>query len=364
MNIFFEKLISEFYENLRSIEFDDYERKKISIIQAGQSFLSQCSNPNCIGTDGNTPLMSIANVDDSIDLIQEFVEAGADVNILNHFNGYALLNSAYNESQHVFNYLLPLTNPKLRKYSIEVMKNGWEVPEKARLEKQISLENFIRYAFKGDIGKMKQVLEDRDFLNDIGADGQSALHKAVMNGKLSSVMTLLEMGAYPMTENHQRKTPIDIAEEYKNDYPEIFDCLHNANILFEDFLEESFDRYRELELNGEALWLKIVRDSAIRFLEENRNPNPNETMKGGYSPLIYLVHVGDFDLTIKFVELGANVNKLDDLNGYALLEAANQGHQHIFDYLLPYTIPELRQNAIIALPGGISYRQTRKPMMW
>jgi ankyrin repeat protein len=330
----FERLIDQSYEKFKSIEFDSNKLQEICILQAGEMLLLENLDVNDMGTDNQTPLMSLSAIGD-IELVKRFIAVGADANILDDLNSYALLESAINSHRSVFDFLLPLTNPKLRKLPIDIINNNEDrFLRENNLEERIALENFIRYASKGEINRLKKSFHTIASINDIGADGQSALHKAVISGKISAVTTLLEMGAYPRNKNYQQKSPIDIAKEYSTNNREIFDCLKKANILFEDLLEEAFCEFREMDINGEALWIEIVRSSSVKFLNENANPNLNEKIKGGYTPLIFLSHIGELDLTKEFLNLGADANILDDLNGYALLEAANQGHQHIFDYLL------------------------------
>lgn len=86
--------------------------------------------------------------------------------------------------------------------------------------------------------------------------------------------------------------------------------------------------------------------------------NVNEKiLDGDTTILIDAVWEGDIDLVKTIVEAGADVNAILDDGNYALLSAADSGYQEIFDYLAPYTILELREEADQALQRGLIYRQ-------
>jgi ankyrin repeat protein len=345
-----------FYKN-NSLGINYEDSSKISATEAGIIFLNQNHNINEAGTDGNTPLIRLSEVG-SLELVQNFVEAGADVNILNDINDYALLAAAERSHQDIFNYLFYLTTCKLRKYAKDVIdcKNNRLSTKKNTLEYNILLEAFTNSAIKGYTDKLQKAINRGIDVNDRNRNGMSALHNAVLGHQISSVKTLLNAGAYSKIKNYQGITPIDIARENKEHYPEIFNTLVNWNISFEDLQEELFDKYRGLNFNGENLWRQVAVEASIEFLEYNSNPNFDEIGRGGYTLLNTIANVGDIDLLKRFVELGANVNMVDDMYSYPLLESAYQGHEEIFNYLLPLTNQHLIKKALDILPSGIKYR--------
>lgn len=66
---------------------------------------------------------------------------------------------------------------------------------------------------------------------------------------------------------------------------------------------------------------------------------------------------GYFEIVKILVEAGANVNVTRQGNANALLSAASNGHQAIFDYLYPLTNPELWKEALEVLPAGLRMRE-------
>jgi ankyrin repeat protein len=358
---FFENLIEYFQNQYKDFDVNFESIEKQATTEAAIEFLRIKRNPNEIGTDGDTPLITLSEVG-NIELVMAFVQAGADANILNDINNYALLAAAERQHQDVFKYLLPLTNCKLRKLVIEAIKIGtnYSLRDRDRLEYHILLEVFTESALRGQIEKLEKTINKGVFINDLNSNGQSALHNAVMGHQLEAIKILLNRGAFPRLENSQGKTPIDVAASSRNIYPEIHATLVKANISFEYFQEELFYRHIGIGLNGEELWQKIVNEAGMNFLEENLNPDPNERLSGGYTPLMNIASVGAINLVRRFIEIGADVNILDEINSYALLESAYKGHKEVFSFLLPLTSEDLRQKAIDVLPVGISYRQKRQ----
>lgn len=105
-----------------------------------------------------------------------------------------------------------------------------------------------------------------------------------------------------------------------------------------------------------------------RINKENKNRILLELIKAGINVdrqisedertiLMDAVWEGNFDLVKAIVEAGAYVNAISNDGSYALLNAADRGEQKIFNYLAPYTISELREEAEIALPKGLIYRK-------
>jgi ankyrin repeat protein len=357
----FENFKEHFQNQHKAFDADFESIEKQAAIEAGIEFLKINHNPNEIGTDGDTPLITLSEVG-NVKLVMAFVQAGADVNILNDINDYALLAAANRQHQDVFNYLLPLTNCRLRSFAIEATKidTNCSLRNRDRLKYNILLEVFTESALRGQIEKLEKAINKGVLINDLNSNGQSALHNAVIGHKLEAVKILLNRGAFPRLENSQGITPIDVAASYRNICPEIHTTLARSNVSFEYFQEESFYRHRGIGLNGEELWQKIINEAGMRFLEENLNPDPNERLLGGYTPLMNVANIGAINLVRRFIEIGADVNSLDEINSYALLESAYQGHEDVFDFLLPLTNEDLRGKALDILPVGISYRQKRQ----
>ncbi|MGB7522410.1 MAG: ankyrin repeat domain-containing protein [Spirulinaceae cyanobacterium] len=75
------------------------------------------------------------------------------------------------------------------------------------------------------------------------------------------------------------------------------------------------------------------------------------------SALMLAAQEGHFEVVKVLVEAGADINMLRDGPDYALLSAASNGHEDIFNFLYPLTAPELRSEALEILPEGIKMRE-------
>ena len=63
--------------------------------------------------EGNTFLIYAATLG-NLEVVKRLVRAGADVNATSEFGDSALSSAALNSHQEVFNYLEPLTDPRIR----------------------------------------------------------------------------------------------------------------------------------------------------------------------------------------------------------------------------------------------------------
>jgi ankyrin repeat protein len=358
MSIRFEQLEEQACINYMLEGNKSKDLQKLCAVDAGMKFLQEGNNVNQSGTDGNTPIMTLSEIG-SVEMVKEFVEAGADVNILDDINNYALLNAAEQKHQDVFDYLLPITIPLLRKQAVDIMSHGsaFLLEQKQGTQAKIKLEILIAAAFEGQENKIVRTINQGVYVNDLGADGQSALHKAVLGKQLSSVKTLLKYNAYPKVVNKQGLTPIDIAIS-----SEILKELIKSKVSFKDLQENFFNHYRELGFNGEKLWTKVIEGSAMALLQETPKPNLNQASDGGDTPLMNLASIGCLELIQQYVHLGADPDILDETNSYPLLEAANQGRAEVFEFLLPLTTPELRKKPREQLLIGITHFQKRLSM--
>jgi len=68
--------------------------------------------------------------------------------------------------------------------------------------------------FKGNIEKVSECLNRWEDVNLPDDDGDTPLHKAVMNGNQDIIKLLVERGAEPRKSNRYGQTPIDIAEKF------------------------------------------------------------------------------------------------------------------------------------------------------
>ena len=86
------------------------------------------------------------------------------------------------------------------------------------------------------------------------------------------------------------------------------------------------------------------------------NVNLNCLLEIGRTLLMEAAIVGEIDLVKWLVEKGADVNLVNERDS-ALLCAAHQGRQEVYDYLAPLTAAELLTEAEKELPRGLIFRQ-------
>jgi ankyrin repeat protein len=194
-------------------------------------------NPNEKDEDGETILMCVASTG-RLDLVKFLVEKGADVNLSDYDEISFPLNEAARFGwQEVYDYLLPLTSSELRQIAEANLSEGI----KYRQEQNIKLsENFVKYAWHGEIDKLKASIENGIDINVLvempGSSGESALHRACQFGRKSIVNLLIETGANINIQEQSRGiTPLIKSIQARN--AEIVKILLDAgaNIKIKDF---------------------------------------------------------------------------------------------------------------------------------
>jgi len=103
---------------IQTIRFGDWEAfiKLLSV----QKNINIIDNSDC----GWTPLM-YAVYEESIEMVEVLVKAGADVNYRAiDPDEFALSLAAYGQSKNIFYYLEPLTSPELQKIAREILKEN------------------------------------------------------------------------------------------------------------------------------------------------------------------------------------------------------------------------------------------------
>ena len=104
--------------------------------------------------------------------------------------------------------------------------------------------------------------------------------------------------------------------------------------------------------NLEIVKLLIEAGADVNFVPRRNTDEPSALMMAAQNGHLEVVKV--------LVEAGADVNLLRDGPSYALLSAASCGYRDVFNFLLPLTNPELREEASEALPEGIMLREVEE----
>ncbi|ACB50810.1 hypothetical protein cce_1460 [Crocosphaera subtropica ATCC 51142] len=173
----------------------------------------------------------------------------------------------------------------------------------------------------------------------------SLLCQAIDENNIDQVKFFIKKGIDLEQKEQSIFTPLMIAVERGN--LEIVRILLQAGAL----------------VNQESQWLlerskyKEKTEILLELVKTGIDINQKLIDSEGETILMKAVCDGNMPLVKALIENGANVNIVSDNGYYALVHAAEQGYQDIFDYLLRYTVSELREEAEQALRKGIIYRQ-------
>ena len=149
-----------------------------------------------VGQDGWTALLSaIKNGHRSV--VQLLVTAGANVNIWSRGETPVLL-AAKGEEREIYQYLYPLVNTAIRLCADRDGEHLLQATQKRRIRQQNRpVEKFIEMATVGNIEEVNRAIEIGIEIDELGAQGYTALMAAADRGHRSLVRILLAAGADP-----------------------------------------------------------------------------------------------------------------------------------------------------------------------
>jgi ankyrin repeat protein len=168
------------------------ERGEVEIIQM---LLPRGIDVNApVGQDGWTALLSaIKNGHRSV--VQLLVTAGANVNVWSRGETPILL-AAKCEEREIYHYLYPLVNTAIRLCADRDGEHLLQATRKRRIREQDRpVEKFIEMATMGNIEEVQRALEVGIEVDEIGAQGHTALMAAAYYGHRPIVKVLLAAGA-------------------------------------------------------------------------------------------------------------------------------------------------------------------------
>ncbi|MCL1474215.1 ankyrin repeat domain-containing protein [Argonema antarcticum] len=183
--------------------------------------------------------------------------------------------------------------------------------------------------------------------NDKKSSGVTDLFKAIENAELMAVRELLENEINLEQTDDSGRTPLLLAVDLDN--LEIAKVLLNAGAdssCFNEHLMENAIYRRKLDIV--SFLIDAGFNVNLRFQE-----NEDRTA------LMEAAKIGDINMVKKLVEHGADVNAVSRKNHFALMNAACQGWQEIYDYLAPLTSEKLRYWAKKELTSGLIYRKRK-----
>jgi uncharacterized protein len=168
---------------------------------------------------GFTPLMSAA-ASGYLEIVKLLVEAGAKINIESEGGDFALSSAASNGNNEIYEYLLPLTSPRLiKKVDTSILFEESDKPrakptkEFSKLINAINEVNYLR-AFRNSEGVDKEKEKIRAIVpkivnpNEVDLKGYTALHHAVENPGIISLLLEYGFGDSLNIQDSQGYTPL------------------------------------------------------------------------------------------------------------------------------------------------------------
>jgi uncharacterized protein len=164
----------------------------------------------------------------------------------------------------------------------------------------------------------------------------NSLHQAIHTNNVEKVIFLIKSGAFIERIDINHVTALNLAIQL--DRLEIFKLLLNAGA---NINASTLSNITQFDGTSNIEMLSLVLDVGI---------DVNIKLEDGETLLMYAARQGTLEIVKQLVELGADINYISRQADFALLEAACQANQDIFDYLAPKTCLSLRQLAAERLP--------------
>lgn len=246
-----------------------------------------------------------------------------------------------------YNNAYPSTDKLLRKYNIVI---GTEIDDKDEVSSKTTDDDkentipkpqgkppvktdLIKAVSEGNIDKVKTLLEEGIDANDEDYTGNTTIHLAVGQGNLAITELLIEYGANIKAINKEGRTPLHLAIEERR-----YDI---AELLIEKSKEQNteeatLDLVNITDYEGiSPLYIAVVKGDTeiIRMLIEKK-AFLNIRDNSGWTPLHVTAKNND-DVVMKLLlESGADTNPTNDLGETPLMIALTESNFEISDMLI------------------------------
>ncbi len=120
-----------------------------------------------------------------------------------------------------------------------------------------------------------------------------------------------------------------------------------------------FKKYEQYGGSGQEPYHQACIDVLKELIQMQIDFNVHDNNGDGETILMAIANAGHLPLVKWLVNKGANVNAVDRKGNFALLYAALQGWQEIFNYLEPLTDLDLKDGIEKTLALGLRYRQKK-----
>ncbi len=298
-------------------------------IEKVKEFLEQGTDINAKDENGQTSLYIAVN-NDNKETVKLLIDKGADVNAKNE-DGQTPLDIILNR-----NRIQISRNPNHAEIRDLLIANGAEI---------LSIHAAVQ---SGDLGQVKEFLEQGIDINSKNSDGDTALHIAVDRDYNDVAKLLIDKGADVNAKDKRNETPLynaiynsnkDLVSLLVNKGADVnFSASEGDSILYEAIWMDDFDIVKILVDNGAKYDVKDK--DGLTALYEAISQGSMDMVKLFISKGIdkYSIHMaacaGDLAKVQEFIEQGTAVDANDAAGWTALVWAVNAGQTDVAEFLI------------------------------
>ena len=171
-----------------------------------EELLKAGANVNYLPRFSNDPsALILATREGHFEIVKRLVEAGANVNFVRDGEDYALFSAASHGYEEIFDFLYPLTAEELRSEALKALPKGIQM-KKIEEEADPLVCQLTDFIAENDIGNVQSILAMGIDINSYEEFGFTPLLCAVAIRSVSLVRMLLEVGANPDKKSVEDET--------------------------------------------------------------------------------------------------------------------------------------------------------------
>lgn len=287
-------------------------------------------------SDNKSPLI-LAIQEGRFDVVKFLLEVGANVNqVVKESGEFALLTAAACGYEEIFNYLAPLTEPKLLQKAQEYLPEG--IRQRQREEAADPLVCMLTSAVgNNNVDEVKEILAKGVDVNGFDEYGCRAILTAAFKKNASVVQLLLESGADPnLGDDEREQIPLTLAAGSRSEQSRLVCSLLIA--AGADVNPKTDCGLTPLMRAAQFGNLEVT-EMLIQF-----GADVNAQTYDGITPLMYATISGNLGITEMLIQFGADVS-LKSIEGktaliYAEVESKkdyswtiNARHQEVIELL-------------------------------
>ncbi|KAK6330118.1 hypothetical protein TWF718_003546 [Orbilia javanica] len=272
-------------------------------------FVRKGAKIDAVDRNGRTPLIH-AILGGHVLVIKQLLEAGANIYIRDQLGGSPFSHAVCCVRK---GYLKDFSRDPLTRDPNRAILKGW-ISRKSHI---LAVEEGRDYALKVLVEKNKTLLETTN------SDNATALMWYAEKGQLRKLRYLLEMGANIEAKDGYHRTALTKAAV-------------KGNIDIIEFLVEKGANIEAKDINGQTPLFRAVygeKADAIELLLD-KGADIEAKDEDGRTSLMQAAGRGNIDIVGLLVEKGADIEAIDEAGRTSLMRAARGGHTDIFELLL------------------------------